>query len=112
LKWNAFLKGPDFSKSLHGVAGMSENNPLQKIELPLEQTFKGGLDQMATVGRKMGLNMGHLDGRAHETKGKSAGSVDEFLGNMGTEKPDRNTVLGERRGDFSISLRSDRFEFF
>jgi hypothetical protein len=51
----------------------------------------------------MGLDMGHLDGRAHETKGKSARSMDEFLRNMGTEKTDRNTVLWERRGDLSIS---------
>jgi hypothetical protein len=67
---------------------------------------------MAAVGREMGLDMGHPDGCAHETKRKSAGSMDEFFWNMGTEKPDRNPVLGERRGDFSISLRSDRLEFF
>jgi hypothetical protein len=60
----------------------------------------------------MGLDMGHLDGRAHETKRKSAGSMDEFFRNMGTEKTDRNLVLGEKRGDFSICLRSDCFEFF
>jgi hypothetical protein len=58
---------------------------------------------VAAVRRKMGLDMGHLDGCAHETKGKSAGSMDEFFRNMGTEKTDRNTVLRERRGDFSIS---------
>ena len=66
---------------------------------------------MAAVGREMGLDMGHLDGRAHETKGKSAGSMDEFLRNMRAEKPDRNTVFWERREDFAISLRSDRLEF-
>ena len=42
---------------------------------------------MAAVGREMGLDMGHLDGRAHETKRKSAGSMDEFLRNMRAEKP-------------------------
>jgi hypothetical protein len=36
LKRNASLKSPDFSKSLHGVTGMAENNPLEKIELALE----------------------------------------------------------------------------
>jgi hypothetical protein len=67
---------------------------------------------MAAVRRKMGLDMGHLNGGVHETKGKSARSMDEFFRNMGTEKADRNTLPGERRGDFSISLRSDRLEFF
>jgi hypothetical protein len=67
---------------------------------------------VAAVRRKMGLDMGHLNGGVHETKGKGARSMDEFFGNMGTEKPDRSTVLLERRGDFSISLRSDRLEFF
>jgi hypothetical protein len=90
---------------------MAENNPLEKIELPLEQTFKGRFDQMAAVGGKMGLDMGHLNGGAHETEGKSTCCMDEFFGNMGTEKPDRNTVLREKRRDFSISLRSDRLEF-
>jgi hypothetical protein len=36
LKRDAFLKGPDLCKSLHGVAGMAENDPIQEIELPLE----------------------------------------------------------------------------
>jgi hypothetical protein len=66
---------------------------------------------MATVGRKMCLDIRHLDGRSHKTKGKGAGSVDELLGNVGTEKTDRNTVLWERRENFPVSLRSDRFEF-
>jgi hypothetical protein len=67
---------------------------------------------MATVRRKMGLDMGHLDGRAHETKRKSPRGMDELFRNIGTEKTDRNPVLGERRRDFSISLRNDCFEFF
>jgi hypothetical protein len=58
---------------------------------------------MAAVGREMGLDMGHPDGCAHETKRKSAGSMDEFFRNMGTEKTDRNLVLWERRRDLSIS---------
>jgi len=75
---------------------MTENNPLQKIELPLEQTFKGRFDQMAAVGRKVCPDTGHLEGRAHDTKGKSPRCVDEFFGNMGTEKPDWNTVFRKK----------------
>jgi hypothetical protein len=67
---------------------------------------------MAAVGRKMCLDMGHLDGRAHETKRKSTRCMDEFFGDVGAEKPDWNTVPEKRGGGFPISGRSNRFEFF
>jgi hypothetical protein len=56
--------------------------------------------------------MGHFNGGAHETKGKSTRCMDELFRNIGAEKGDGNTVLGERRGNFSVSLRSDRLELF
>jgi len=49
---------------------------------------------MATVGGKMCLDMGHLDGCAHETKRKSPGSMNEFFRNKGTEKPMGARSLG------------------
>jgi hypothetical protein len=67
---------------------------------------------MATVRRKMGLDMGHLDGRAHETKRKSPRGMDELFRNIGTEKTDGNLFLWKIREDFSISGRSDRLDFF
>jgi hypothetical protein len=67
---------------------------------------------MAAIGGKVCLDMGHLDRRAHEAKGKSTCCMDEFLRNVRAEETDRNTVFGERKGNFSISLRSDGLEFF
>jgi hypothetical protein len=51
---------------------------------------------MAAVGRKVCLDMGHLDGRAHDTKGESPCCVNEFFGNMGTEKTDWSTVFWKK----------------
>jgi hypothetical protein len=67
---------------------------------------------MAAVRRKMGLDMRHLDRGSHETKGKGTGRVDEFFRDIGTEKTNGVTILGEMGDDVWISLRSDDFKFF
>jgi hypothetical protein len=36
LERESFLKSPDIREPLHGIAGMAENDSLQKIEFPLE----------------------------------------------------------------------------
>jgi hypothetical protein len=67
---------------------------------------------MAAVGGKMRLDMGHLDGGAHETKRKSPGSMNEFFRNIRTEKTDWDTIL-RKKGDYlPVSTGRDRFEFF
>jgi hypothetical protein len=91
---------------------MAENDSFQKIELPLKQTFKGRFNEMAAIGWKMGLDVGHLDGRTHETNRKGSGSVDEFFRNVGTEKTDGNTILGETRSHFRVSTGSEIDELF
>ena len=91
---------------------MTENNSLQKTEFTLEQTFERRLNEVAATGRKVCLNMGHRNRCSHKTKGKGAGSMEEFLGYVGTEKSDRGTVRGKAGGCFPVSRRSDGFELF
>jgi hypothetical protein len=67
---------------------------------------------MAAVGRKMGLHMGHLDGRTHETQRQASGCMKEFFRNIGTEKTDRVAVPREMGGHFLVSQGSDRFDLF
>jgi hypothetical protein len=90
---------------------VAENDSFQKVEFSLEQTFKGRFYQMAAVRRKMGLDMGHLEGRSHKTEGKGTRRMDEFFRNIGTKKTDWNTVLGEVRGHLPISFGSNSLEF-
>ena len=60
----------------------------------------------------MGLDMGHLNGRAHKTEGKSPSRMDEFFRNIRTEKTNWRPVLGEKGNYFPVSCGSDRCEFF
>jgi hypothetical protein len=108
----ALLASPDIRKPLQRITGMAENDPFQKIELPLEKTFEGGFDQMAAVRRKMGLSMGYLDGRPHEPKGKGSGSMEEFFRSIRAEEADGRSVLGEMGGDFPIIPGGDLLKLF
>jgi hypothetical protein len=59
---------------------------------------------MATIRWKMGLDMGHPDGSAHETEGKGPCRMNEFFRYIGTEKTDGIAILGESKWDLSISF--------
>jgi len=67
---------------------------------------------MATVGGKMCLDMGHLDGCAHETKRKSPGSMNEFFRNKGTEKTNGSTIPWKMGSYFRVPTGSDDLELF
>jgi hypothetical protein len=67
---------------------------------------------MAAVRGKMSLDMRHLDGCTHKTEGKSPCRMNEFFRNIGTEKTDWGTVLGEKGNYLPVSCGSDRCEFF
>jgi hypothetical protein len=67
---------------------------------------------MAAMRGKMGLDVGHLERRSHETEGKGTASMDELLRGVGTEKTDWNTVCGKMGRYLPIACGSDRREFF
>jgi hypothetical protein len=104
--------GPDIRESLHRIAGVAKDESLQKIEFSLEQAFKRRFNQMAAVRGKMGLHMGHLDGCAHEAERKSTSSMNEFFRDIGAEKADRHTILGETGSDFTVSLGGYGLDLF
>jgi hypothetical protein len=97
------LVGPDIRESLHGIAAVAEDDALQKIEFSLKQAFKRRFNQMAAIRGKMGLHMGHLDGCAHEAERKASGCMEKFFRDIGAEKADRDTILGEMRSGFTVS---------
>ena len=61
------LMSPDIGEPLHRIAGVAKDDPLQKMSSPWSKLLREDFNQMAAVGGKMGLHMGHLDGCAHET---------------------------------------------
>jgi hypothetical protein len=67
---------------------------------------------VTAIGRKMGLGMGYLDRGTHETKRMAACSMDKFFRNIGTEKPDWNSILGKLGSDFFVSQGGNRFDLF
>jgi hypothetical protein len=91
---------------------MAKDNSFQEIEFPLKQTFKGGFNEVAAIGWKVRLNVGHLGGHTHETNGKGSGSVNEFLRDIGTEKTNGNTILRQAGSNFRVSTRSEIDELF
>jgi len=106
------LVGPDIREFLHRIAGVAKDDSLQKIEFSLEQAFKRRFNQMAAVRRKMGLHMGHLNGCAHEAERESTSRMNEFFGDVGAEKADSDTILGEMRSDFTVSLGGYGLDLF
>jgi hypothetical protein len=67
---------------------------------------------MAAIRGEMGLDMGHLDGRSHETERKGTCSMDELFRNMGTKKPDWDMVFGKTGSCLLISSGGDCLKFF
>jgi hypothetical protein len=91
---------------------MGKDDPFQKIELPLEEAFEGGFDQMAAIRRKMSLNMRNLNGRSHQAKGMATCSIDQLFRHVGAEKTDGLPIFGKLWSDFPITQRGDRFDLF
>src|SRR4030042_4101374 len=104
--------GPDIRESLHRIARLGKDDPLQKIEVPLEQAFKRRFNQMTTVRRKMGLDMGHLDRCAHQAQWEKPGCMEKFIRDIKTEKANCLSVLWDMGGHFLVSQRSDCFDLF
>ena len=103
MKGNPPLKGPDIGKPQHGIATMGKDHSLQEMELSLEEAFKGGFDQVAAIGREMGLDMRNFDWSPHEANRMATCSMNEFLRHIGTEKADRGSVFWKMGSNLSIT---------
>jgi len=86
--------GPDVGEALHGVARVAEYNALEKMEFPFEKALQRRFHQVAAILRKVGLGMGYLSRRPHETKRQGTRSIDKLLRDEGAEESDGDTVLG------------------
>jgi hypothetical protein len=86
---------------------MGKDDPFQKIELILEEAFKGGFDQMAAIRRKMGLSMRNLNRRSHQPKRMPTCGIDQFLRHIRAEKTDGLPIFGEMESDLFISHGGD-----
>jgi hypothetical protein len=76
MDWKRFLERPDIGKPQHGIAAMGKDNSFQEMELFLKEAFEGRFDQMATIRRKMSLNMRNLNRGSHQAKWMPTSSMD------------------------------------